>query len=119
VIYFDHWWNPAIVDQASARVHRIGQQKAVFIHSPYTRHTIEERIDTILSGKRRIFQDVFGELEDKEALARLSDEELFGLFELRPPQVTHPEAARRLARVEKAGSAFLKPRERGVDFGGD
>ena len=84
VFHFDHWWNPAIVDQGSARVHRIGQQRSVFIHSLYTRSTIEERIDKILSRKRQLFQDVFGELEDGQVVSRLSDEELFGLFALVP-----------------------------------
>ena len=86
VFHFDHWWNPAIVDQGSVRVHRIGQQRSVFIHSLYTRDTIEERIDAILSRKRQLFQDVFGELEDDQVLNRLSNEELFGLFGLEPPQ---------------------------------
>jgi hypothetical protein len=87
VFHFDHWWNPAIVDQGSARVHRIGQQRPVFIHSLYTRGTIEERIDNILSRKRQLFQDVFGQLEDEKVTSRLSDEELFGLFGLEPPNV--------------------------------
>ena len=26
VIHMDHWWNPAVEDQASDRAHRIGQQ---------------------------------------------------------------------------------------------
>ena len=87
VFHFDHWWNPAIVDQGSARVHRIGQQRSVFIHSLYTHGTIEERIDKILSRKRQLFQDVFGELEDNQVVTRLSDEELFGLFGLEPPKL--------------------------------
>lgn len=86
VFHFDHWWNPAIVDQGSARVHRIGQQRAVFIHSLYTRDTIEERVDAILSRKRQLFQDVFGELEDNKVAEKLSDEELFGLFGLNAPR---------------------------------
>ena len=89
VFHFDHWWNPAIVDQGSARVHRIGQRRPVFIHSLYTRGTIEERIDEILSRKRQVFQDVFGELEDDQVTSSLSDEELFGLFGLEPPNIVH------------------------------
>ena len=89
VFHFDHWWNPAIVDQGSARVHRIGQQRAVFIHSLYTRDTIEERIDAILSRKRQLFQDVFGELEDDQVVSKLNDEELFGLFGLEPRKSAH------------------------------
>ena len=94
VFHFDHWWNPATVDQGSARVHRIGQKRPVFIHSLYARGTIEERIDEILNRKRQLFQDVFGALEDKEVINRLSDEELFGLFGLDPPNAgERPDSA--------------------------
>ena len=94
VFHFDHWWNPATVDQGSARVHRIGQKRLVFIHSLYARGTIEERIDEILNRKRQLFQDVFGALEDKAVINRLSDEDLFGLFGLEPPNVgERPDSA--------------------------
>ncbi len=33
VIHMDPWWNPAVEDQASDRVHRIGQQRPVTIYS--------------------------------------------------------------------------------------
>lgn len=86
VFHFDHWWNPATVDQATARVHRIGQSKPVFVHSLYTTDTIEERISELLSRKRDLFQRVIGGLDDK-GLERLSDADLFGLFGLEPPEV--------------------------------
>ena len=87
VFHFDHWWNPAVVDQASARVHRIGQNKAVFVTSLFTSDTIEERVANLLKEKRELFKGVFRELEDKDALAndKISDKELFGLFDLPVP----------------------------------
>jgi superfamily II DNA or RNA helicase len=85
VFHYDHWWNPAVVDQASARVYRIGQKLPVFIHSLYTSDTIEEKIDKLLAKKRNLFTSVFGELEDSDVLKRVSDEELFGLFGLKAP----------------------------------
>lgn len=102
VFHFDHWWNPAIVDQASARVRRIGQKKPVFVHSLYASNTIEERIFNLLEKKRALFQKVFGkegaEIGDKE-LGRLSDEDLFGLFGLKPNMKDNatPYAASRIA----------------------
>ena len=33
VIHFDRWWNPAVEQQATDRVHRVGQRKPVFVHS--------------------------------------------------------------------------------------
>lgn len=87
VFHFDHWWNPAIVDQASARVHRIGQKKPVFIHSLYAADTIEQRIFDLLQQKRAVFRAVFGQNAEAsdEDLTRMSDEDLFGLFGLDVP----------------------------------
>ena len=87
VFHFDHWWNPATVDQASARVRRIGQKKPVFVHSLYASDTIEERIFKLLQEKRTIFQAVLGgksEADDSD-LNHLTDEDLFGLFGLNAP----------------------------------
>ena len=88
VFHFDHWWNPAVVDQGTARIRRIGQKKPVFAHSLYASNTVEERISRILEEKRetfkRVFEDLSSELDEK-AIERLSDEDLFGLFGLKPP----------------------------------
>ncbi len=54
VIHFDRWWNPAVENQATDRAHRIGQDKAVFVHTFITEGTIEERIDELLSRKERL-----------------------------------------------------------------
>ena len=88
VFHFDHWWNPAVVDQASARARRIGQEKPVFAHSLYASDTIEERIARILEEKRDTFKQVFGDLAseiDDDSIRRMRDEDLFGLFGLKPP----------------------------------
>ena len=44
VIHFDRWWNPAVENQATDRVFRIGQKKNVIVHKFTTLGTIEERI---------------------------------------------------------------------------
>jgi len=31
--YFDRWWNPAVEQQATDRVYRLGRRKPVFVHS--------------------------------------------------------------------------------------
>ena len=87
VFHFDHWWNPAVVDQASARVRRIGQKKPVFVHSLYAADTIEERIHNLLQEKRTLFNTVFGGKAeaDDEDLNKMTDEDLFGLFGLEAP----------------------------------
>lgn len=54
VIHADRWWNPAIEDQATDRVHRIGQEKTVYVHTVIVEGTLEERIDALLEKKRGI-----------------------------------------------------------------
>ena len=87
VFLYDHWWNPAVMDQAMGRVYRIGQERPVFSHSLYTVGTIEERIHNLLKEKRILFQEMFGQepTADDEALNRLTDKDLFGLFGLDVP----------------------------------
>jgi hypothetical protein len=57
----------------------------VFVTSLYAVGTIEERIANLPKTKRELFREVFGELGDEEATNRLSDEDLFGLFDLPVP----------------------------------
>ncbi|MHA1974880.1 MAG: DEAD/DEAH box helicase [Candidatus Hodarchaeales archaeon] len=64
VIHYDRWWNPAVEDQATDRIHRIGQTKTVFVHYFITRDTIEEKIDRLLAKKRDISTGILGELND-------------------------------------------------------
>jgi hypothetical protein len=54
VIHFDRWWNPAVEQQATDRVHRVGQRKPVFVHSLICLGTLEERIDELLESKREL-----------------------------------------------------------------
>jgi len=60
VIHVDRWWNPAREDQATDRVHRIGQFKTVFVHHILTEGTLEEKIDKLLEKKRGISDAVIG-----------------------------------------------------------
>ncbi len=74
-IHFDHWWNPAVETQASDRVHRIGQDRHVFIHAFVTRGTLEERIMDLLRSKRALAEAIIG----KGALDRTALREFFSL----------------------------------------
>jgi hypothetical protein len=58
VFHFDRWWNPAVEQQATDRVHRFGQRKPVFVHSLICTGTLEERIDTLLDSKRELAEKV-------------------------------------------------------------
>lgn len=62
VFLLDPWWNPAVEDQAVDRVHRIGQDRRVFVYRMITQGTIEERIQHLKKEKRELFQDTLGHL---------------------------------------------------------
>jgi SNF2 family DNA or RNA helicase len=88
VFLFDRWWNPAVEDQAINRVHRIGQRDPVFITRFLVRDTIEERIAQVLERKRRLFNDLIEDAPAPPSLG-LSEEEIFGLFEIRARPKRH------------------------------
>ena len=62
VFLLDPWWNPAIENQAIDRVHRIGQQKRVFVYRMITKGTIEERIQQLKAEKRELFENTLSDL---------------------------------------------------------
>jgi SNF2 family DNA or RNA helicase len=92
VFHFDHWWNPATVQQATDRVHRIGQTKEVFVYHLWTEGTVEERIYALLERKQKLYDDVIDDLSNVES-SGLSEDELFGLFGLKSPRQRQEAAA--------------------------
>ena len=57
VFLLDPWWNPAVEEQAIDRVHRIGQDKTVFVYRLVTQGTIEEKIQDLKLSKRQLLDD--------------------------------------------------------------
>ncbi len=55
VLHLDPWWNPAVEDQATARAHRIGQDKPVTSYKLIARGTVEEKILRLQEKKRELF----------------------------------------------------------------
>ncbi len=68
VIHYDRWWNAAREDQATDRVHRIGQKKGVHIFKLVTEGTLEEKIAAIIERKKNIMDSVM--LEDDPGLLK-------------------------------------------------
>ena len=58
VYHLDPWWNPAVENQASDRVHRIGQKSSVFVHRLIMRHTVEEKMMALKQRKQALFNSV-------------------------------------------------------------
>lgn len=79
VIHYDMWWNPAVENQATDRVHRMGQKKSVSSYKLVTKGTIEEKIVDLQKRKKGLVTQVVS--TDDEALAKLTWEEVLELLQ--------------------------------------
>ncbi len=78
VIHYDRWWNPAREEQATARVHRMGQKEVVQVFRLITKGTLEEKIHRLITAKRELVSSLIQEDEagiikqfDRRQLAEL------------------------------------------------
>jgi superfamily II DNA or RNA helicase len=81
VIHYDMWWNAAREDQATDRVHRIGQRRGVQVFKLITEGTLEEKIAALVQRKRDLMDSVVKET-DPGMLKTFSREELIDLLAL-------------------------------------
>lgn len=58
VIHYDRWWNAAREDQATDRVHRIGQIRGVQVFKLITKGTLEEKIDAMITTKAALMDAI-------------------------------------------------------------
>jgi superfamily II DNA or RNA helicase len=67
VIHLSRWWNPAVEDQATDRVFRIGQTRDVHVYLPLAVHpdtairdsSFDLRLNSLMDRKRQLTQDLF------------------------------------------------------------
>lgn len=78
LINFDLPWNPMAIEQRIGRIHRIGQQREVFIFNLAVRGTVEEQVLRILDEKINMFElvvgeigAILGEMEEKQDFANM------------------------------------------------
>ena len=81
VIHFDRWWNPAVENQATDRVFRIGQTKNVLVHKFICRGTVEDKIDHMIESKQQLAGDFLSVGADM-LLTEMKDAELLKLVAL-------------------------------------
>ncbi len=67
VFHVDPWWNPAVENQATDRVHRIGQTQKVLVTRLMMRHSIEEKMMALKEKKKALYASI---LENHEQQAR-------------------------------------------------
>jgi SNF2 family DNA or RNA helicase len=73
VINLELPWNPAVLEQRIARVHRMGQESPVRVVNFVTRGTIEERVLKTLEAKQNLFNNIFEGEEDEIAFRNISE----------------------------------------------
>ncbi|MBI2710558.1 MAG: DEAD/DEAH box helicase [Actinobacteria bacterium] len=81
VVLYDRWWNPAVEDQARDRAWRIGQTRTVVSHRLVCPGTVDERVEEVVAGKRKIADLV---LPKSSSLADLDRDQLRVALGLRP-----------------------------------
>jgi SNF2 family DNA or RNA helicase len=119
VINLEVPWNPAVLEQRIARVHRMGQHRPVQVYNLVTRDSIEERVLRALATKRSLFAGVFAGGDDEVLFADLGNqgflEAVRGLLSDEPPAAAAeptppaaPAAADARQALVQAGVQFLE-----------
>jgi hypothetical protein len=93
VINLEVPWNPAVLEQRIARVHRMGQHRPVQVINLVMRDSIEERVLRTLAQKRSLFGELFGGTSDEVVFSALGQQAfLEAVRELVAPPSPEPAA---------------------------
>jgi superfamily II DNA or RNA helicase len=105
VIHLEVPWNPAVLEQRIARVHRLGQSRPVRVIRLVTRNTVEERVLEVLGQKRALFEGLFEGDSDEVSFAAPGQPAFLDAIRAalglagEPPQAPAPPAGDRLLRA--------------------
>ena len=81
VVHFDRWWNPAVENQATDRVFRIGQHRNVLVHKFVCRGTVEEKIDALIEEKTDLADNIL-KAGAESLLTEMTNDELLKIVTL-------------------------------------
>lgn len=79
VIHYGRWWNPAREDQATARAHRIGQTKDVYVHHLVMHHPhdpamgFDVKLHDYVESKRGMAADFLAPIDSSVGERALAD----------------------------------------------
>jgi superfamily II DNA or RNA helicase len=90
VVLYDRWWNPAVEDQARDRAWRIGQSNTVISHRLVCPGTVDEQVEEVVAGKRRIADLV---LPASSSVGDLTPDQLRQALGLRPEALVDETSA--------------------------
>jgi SNF2 family DNA or RNA helicase len=117
VINLEVPWNPAVLEQRIARVHRMGQHRPVQVFNLVMRDSIEERVLRTLAVKRSLFTEIFTGTNDEVIFATLGQQ---AFLETVRELVGEAKPAEAPASVPAAGETAIDPRlaviQAGVQF---
>jgi superfamily II DNA or RNA helicase len=83
VIHYDRWWNPAREEQATGRVHRMGQKNVVQVFRLITKGTLEEKIHLLIDRKRELAGSLIQE-DEAGIIKQMDRRQLAELFRFAP-----------------------------------
>jgi superfamily II DNA or RNA helicase len=58
-------WNPAVLEQRVGRIHRLGQSRPIDVYNLMSQGCIEERVSSLVAGKRALFDGLFDGTSDE------------------------------------------------------
>jgi superfamily II DNA or RNA helicase len=101
-IHMDRWWNPAKENQATDRLHRIGQTRGVQVFKLQIPGTVEDRIAAIIESKLDLASSLIE--ESSAGLKSFSRQELLALFDTKALDEAPAEADEPVATAPTAAS---------------
>jgi superfamily II DNA or RNA helicase len=114
VINLEVPWNPAVLEQRIARVHRMGQHRPVQVFNLVMRDSIEERVLRTLAVKRSLFTEIFSGTNDEVVFATLGQQ---AFLETVRELVGEAKPAETPSSVAASGETATDPRQAVVQAG--
>lgn len=72
VYHVEPWWNPAVENQATDRVHRLGQKNDIQVYRLIMKDSVEEKIELLKLKKKSYFDSLFS--QDESTSARVNED---------------------------------------------
>lgn len=76
VIHYDPWWNESVMNQATDRAYRIGQDKSVQVYKLIVQNTLEEKIMELQERKTELSTRVVGEENGIDEIVKILKKQL-------------------------------------------
>lgn len=117
VIHLSRWWNPAVEDQATDRVYRIGQDKPVTVHIPMAVHpdeaigpsSFDVKLNQLMERKRALSRGLLVPPESDADIDEMLSSVLDGQVEQPEPQEASTSAD--TAQSDKDGARIAPSSE--------